>query len=288
MPSCGITSARSPSAPGRALRRTRPPSTAGSAGSARSSGCPTRLPTFVTPAFAGYISGHSTFSRAAAEVLTAFTGSSFFPGGLYEWRVPAGSLAIEGGPSEDVRLQWATYFDAADAAGISRLYMGIHVLARRFRRAEGGFAVRPRARGLSPRVTSTERSMRLDQARAMVDAVLENARRASVGLRRGRPWRAGRGGHDGRGRSGHANQRAAKGLHSGAQRRALDGRVGGKGGRRPGRAGELRPVFTFFKGGFAAFEDGRQIGAIGVSGLPGEEDEQLALEAIARAGLSSE
>jgi hypothetical protein len=88
---------------------------------------PYQLPTFVTPAFAGYVSGHSSFSRAAAEVLTAFTGSSYFPGGLYERRVPAGSLQIEHGPSEDVTLQWATYFDAADAAGISRLYMGIHV-----------------------------------------------------------------------------------------------------------------------------------------------------------------
>lgn len=88
---------------------------------------PYQLPTFVTPAFAGYISGHSTFSRAAAEVLTAFTGSSYFPGGLYEVPVPAGSLKIEQGPSEDLTLQSATYFDAADAAGISRLYMGIHV-----------------------------------------------------------------------------------------------------------------------------------------------------------------
>jgi uncharacterized protein DUF6851/vanadium-dependent haloperoxidase-like protein len=88
---------------------------------------PYQLPTFVTPAFPGYVSGHSTFSRAAAEVLTGFTGRSYFPGGIYEWRVPAGSLRVEAGPSEDVALQWATYFDAADAAGISRLYMGIHV-----------------------------------------------------------------------------------------------------------------------------------------------------------------
>ena len=88
---------------------------------------PYQLPTFVTPAFAGYISGHSTFSRAAAEVLTAFTGSSYFPGGLYEVSVPTGSLKVEQGPSEDLTLQWATYFDAADAAGISRLYMGIHI-----------------------------------------------------------------------------------------------------------------------------------------------------------------
>jgi glc operon protein GlcG len=48
------------------------------------------------------------------------------------------------------------------------------------------------------------------------------------------------------------------------------------------------PFFTFFKGGVAAFEDGLRIGAIGVSGRPGDEDERLALEAIAKAGLSSE
>jgi glc operon protein GlcG len=47
------------------------------------------------------------------------------------------------------------------------------------------------------------------------------------------------------------------------------------------------PFFTFFKGGVAAFEDGLRIGAVGVSGLPGDEDERLALEAIAKARLSS-
>jgi uncharacterized protein GlcG (DUF336 family) len=46
------------------------------------------------------------------------------------------------------------------------------------------------------------------------------------------------------------------------------------------------PFFTFFKGGVAAFEDGVRVGSIGVSGLPGEEDEQLANRAIAQAGLS--
>ena len=88
---------------------------------------PYQLPTFVTPAFAGYVSGHSTFSRAAAEVLTAFTGDEYFPGGFYEWRVAPGDLKIESGPSRELSLRWATYFDAADAAGISRLYMGIHI-----------------------------------------------------------------------------------------------------------------------------------------------------------------
>jgi membrane-associated phospholipid phosphatase len=87
---------------------------------------PFQRPTFVTPAFPGYVSGHSTFSRAAAEVLTAFTGSPFFPGGLGEYTIPAGELIHEEGPTEDITLQWATYFDAADQAGVSRIYGGIH------------------------------------------------------------------------------------------------------------------------------------------------------------------
>jgi glc operon protein GlcG len=42
------------------------------------------------------------------------------------------------------------------------------------------------------------------------------------------------------------------------------------------------PFFTFFLGGVAVFEDGARVGAVGVSGLPGEVDEQLALRAIER------
>ena len=93
---------------------------------------PYQRSTFVTPAFAGYVSGHSTFSRAGAEVLTAFTGSPYFPGGLHEWSIPAGELLHEEGPTADVTLQWATYSDAADQAGTSRIYMGIHITADDF------------------------------------------------------------------------------------------------------------------------------------------------------------
>ena len=93
---------------------------------------PYQLPTFVTPSFQGYISGHSTFSRAAAEVLTGFTGNEYFPGGLSEWTVKAGGLKVEVGPSADVALQWGTYYDAADQAGQSRLFGGIHVQADDF------------------------------------------------------------------------------------------------------------------------------------------------------------
>lgn len=85
--------------------------------------------TFVTPAFPGYISGHSTFSRAAAEVLGVMTGSPFFPGGLHEHVAQPGvALHFEQGPDRQVRLQWATYFDAADQAGQSRIWGGIHIL----------------------------------------------------------------------------------------------------------------------------------------------------------------
>jgi hypothetical protein len=94
---------------------------------------PYQAPTFVTPAFAGYVSGHSAFSRASAEVLTAMTGSEFFPGGLGEWVIAPGSLEFEAGTDNGVRLQWATYRDAADQAGISRLYGGIHVPADDFK-----------------------------------------------------------------------------------------------------------------------------------------------------------
>lgn len=83
--------------------------------------------TFVSPAFPGYISGHSTFSRAAAEVLVAMTGSEFFPGGLGGFTAEGGEfLEFEYGPSVTVDLQWATYYDAADEAGVSRRWGGIH------------------------------------------------------------------------------------------------------------------------------------------------------------------
>lgn len=89
---------------------------------------PYQRDSFVTPAFAAYVSGHSTFSRAAAEVMSLFTGSEYFPGGLGELTFSMNNfLDFELGPSTDVTLQWAKYFDAADEAGISRLYGGIHV-----------------------------------------------------------------------------------------------------------------------------------------------------------------
>ncbi|HSY20487.1 MAG TPA: vanadium-dependent haloperoxidase [Polyangiaceae bacterium] len=84
--------------------------------------------TFVTPAFPGFVSGHSTFSRAGAEVLASLTGSPYFPGGYAEFVARQGAfLVFERGPTADVRLAWASYFDAADEAGQSRIWGGIHI-----------------------------------------------------------------------------------------------------------------------------------------------------------------
>ncbi len=88
---------------------------------------PYQRPTFVTPPFAGYISGHSTFSRAAAEVMTLLTGDPFFPGGMGEFIAKKNEfLVFEDGPSQDIILQWATYRDASDQTSLSRIWGGIH------------------------------------------------------------------------------------------------------------------------------------------------------------------
>ena len=104
---------------------------------------PYQRATFVTPAFAGYVSGHSAFSRAAAVVLSEFTGSPYFPGGLGEWRIEPDELEFEAGPAAAVTLQWATYADASDEAG--RLpAVRRHPRARR--RPDGPGARRPSRR----------------------------------------------------------------------------------------------------------------------------------------------
>lgn len=84
--------------------------------------------TFPTPPFPEYISGHSTFSAAGATILALWTGSEHF--GASVTFVP-GSSVIEPGmtPKSAVTLHWSTFHDAADQAGISRRYGGIHFKA---------------------------------------------------------------------------------------------------------------------------------------------------------------
>ena len=78
-----------------------------------------------TPPFAEYVSGHSTFSAAAAEILRSFTGSDAFGAQV---TIDPGSSPIEPGivPAAAVTLAWRTFTEAADEAGMSRRYGGIH------------------------------------------------------------------------------------------------------------------------------------------------------------------
>jgi hypothetical protein len=85
---------------------------------------PYQLLTFPTPPFPEHVSGHSSFSAAAAEVLRNFTGGDTFG---TRYIKPARSMVIEPGlPSSDVTLGWATFSAAAEQAGLSRVYGGIH------------------------------------------------------------------------------------------------------------------------------------------------------------------
>jgi hypothetical protein len=82
-------------------------------------------PYIATPPFPEHVSGHSTFSSAAATILQCYTGSDYF-GGCTE--IEKGSSIIEKGttPRQDIILEWATFNEAAEQAGMSRLFGGIH------------------------------------------------------------------------------------------------------------------------------------------------------------------
>lgn len=113
---------------------------------------PYQLNGFVTPPFAGYVSGHSTYSRTGAEILTLLTGSPFFPGGIFEYEIPVGSgLDFEYGPTTPVTLQFATYFDASDQASLSRVYGGIHPPADDFTGRRIGHLIGPESWAMAMR-----------------------------------------------------------------------------------------------------------------------------------------
>lgn len=78
-----------------------------------------------TPPFPEHVSGHSTFSQTAATILQCYTGSDNFGGCTI---IEKGSSIIEKGttPKQDITLEWATFTEAAEQAGMSRLYGGIH------------------------------------------------------------------------------------------------------------------------------------------------------------------
>ena len=91
---------------------------------------PYRPPNDLAPPFGEYASGHSTFSGAAAEVLTGFTGRGNFE---LTVTIPAGSSRVEprtdthlGVPAKPITLKWTNFRYAAEQAGLSRQYGGVH------------------------------------------------------------------------------------------------------------------------------------------------------------------
>jgi hypothetical protein len=91
---------------------------------------PYRPPNDPAPPFGEYASGHSTFSGAAAEVLTGFTGRGNFEMTV---TIPAGSSRVEpktathpGVPAKPITLSWTNFRYAAEQAGLSRQYGGVH------------------------------------------------------------------------------------------------------------------------------------------------------------------
>jgi PAP2 superfamily len=89
---------------------------------------PYQAATFPTPPFPEYVSGHSAYSAAAARILELWTGSDRFGNSV---TLPSGSSKIEPGvtPLHPITLRWETFTDAADEAGLSRRYGGIHFRA---------------------------------------------------------------------------------------------------------------------------------------------------------------
>src|SRR5262249_55955809 len=74
---------------------------------------PTWTPLLVTPPFPSYVSGHSTFSAGAATILTDFFGPNV--------QFTTGSDTLPG-----VTRTFQNFFEAAEEAGQSRIYAGIH------------------------------------------------------------------------------------------------------------------------------------------------------------------
>ena len=122
---------------------------------------PYQAATFLTPAFPEFVSGHSTFSRTAREVLLAFSGSDAMYDGATRLHedydgdgvedyfgqhiATPGTLLFEDGPAETVVLRWNTMLEASSEAGISRLYGGIHIQDGNLRGQELGSQVGPLA-----------------------------------------------------------------------------------------------------------------------------------------------
>jgi glc operon protein GlcG len=129
--------------------------------------------------------------------------------------------------------------------------------------------------------------MKLEQAQAIVDAVVRTAARpVSVFVADDHGELVAAATMDGAAHDTRLNAQR-KAYTAARSDQTSTGDLAAKVRGEPTELASFDPFFSFFRGGVAAFEDGRRVGAVGVSGLPGEQDETLAVEAITAAGLAT-
>ena len=93
-------------------------------GNAGTFGDPSWIPLLKTPPFPAYTSGHSTFSGAASAVLTSLFGENVAFDSQSDGHLAAEQRPLD--PSQIVTRHFASFNDAAQEAGLSRIYGGIH------------------------------------------------------------------------------------------------------------------------------------------------------------------
>ena len=82
------------------------------------------IPLLKTPPFSAYTSGHSTFSGAASTVLTSLFGNSIAFDSQSDGHLAAEQRPLD--PSQIVTRHFDSFNQAAEEAGLSRIYGGIH------------------------------------------------------------------------------------------------------------------------------------------------------------------
>ncbi|HHP7241899.1 MAG TPA: vanadium-dependent haloperoxidase [Cyclobacteriaceae bacterium] len=82
--------------------------------------------TFLCPPFPSYVSGHSCVSGACGEALKLWTGSDVFGESV---ELVAGALTEPDNLGDTVMIEFPTFTETADMAGISRVLGGYHIQA---------------------------------------------------------------------------------------------------------------------------------------------------------------
>lgn len=110
---------------------------------------PYQLRRNLTPPFPDIVSGHSSFSTSAATVMRQLTGSNVFdfttPFFISRFDLTDGFDGDRGNGNEPASLHWDRLTLAAEEAGLSRLYGGIHMMEGNVRGLVMGTTIGQRA-----------------------------------------------------------------------------------------------------------------------------------------------